>query len=485
MKRMRCSCKLITFLLLCYWFVNAFQALSLPKFGASQTSDLTVVVHEPIVSFPWNSSLFHLTSSRPHAEEKESNIFSVEVSPSAAPDPLIPLLAPSPLNPFTPNSTAPVVSGLCAFNFSAADYVISQTAIDCWGSFAQYLGNVICCPQYEALLHILVGESSKSNGLLALNSTFAEYCFSDVQTILSSQGANASLPSICSALPSNLTEGSCPVKGVKEFEQTVNGSKLLIDCKTVDPVKECCSPVCQPAISEAARRLALKAPGLFSEDDVRMSPLQQTVVDDCHRVVLRWLSSKLTPERAKSVLRGLSNCNVNRVCPLDFPDPSEVARDCSQALKNESKCCTTLDSYISGVQQQSLITNLQALDCATSLGVMLQRKNITDNIYILCRVNLKDFSLQAFGSQDAGCLLRSLPSDAMIDKSSGVSFTCDLNDNIAAPWPHFSHSSTPSSCNKAINMPAFPAATSACNGQKGVSVVMFLFSVLSVVMLIP
>lgn len=190
--------------------------------------------------------------------------------------------------------------------------MISQTAIDCWSSFAQYLGNVICCPQYEALLHILVGESSKSNGLLALNSTFAEYCFSDVQTILVSQGANASLPSICSALPSNLTEGSCPVKGVKEFEQTVNGSKLLIDCKTVDPVKECCSPVCQPAISEAARRLALKAPGLFSEDDVRLSPLQQTVVDDCHRVVLRWLSSQLTPEKAKSVLRGLSNCNVNR-----------------------------------------------------------------------------------------------------------------------------------------------------------------------------
>ncbi|KAH9305773.1 hypothetical protein KI387_010177, partial [Taxus chinensis] len=330
-------------------------------------------------------------------------------------------------------------------------------------SFAPYLGNVICCPQLETMLHILVGESSKSNGLLALNATLADYCFSDVQRLLISQGANESLPSICSAQPFNLTEGSCPVKSVKEFEQTVNGSKLLVDCKTVDPVKECCNPVCQPAISEAARRLALKAPGLFSEDDVRMSPLQQTVVDDCQRVVLRWLSSQITSDKAKSVLRGLFNCNVNRVCPLDFPDPSAVARNCAHALQNQTKCCTTLDGYISGVQQQSFITNLQAIHCATSLGVMLQRRNITENIYILCHVNLKDFSLQAFGSEDAGCLLRSLPSDVTDDKSSGISFTCDLNDNIPAPWPLVPHSSTPSSCNKQINMPAFPAATSAWN----------------------
>jgi hypothetical protein len=55
--------------------------------------------------------------------------------------------------------------------------------------------------------------------------------------------------------------------------------------KTVDLVKKCCNPVCQPAISEAARRFALKVPGLFSPDDVRVLPIQQSVVDDCEKVV--------------------------------------------------------------------------------------------------------------------------------------------------------------------------------------------------------
>ena len=86
----------------------------------------------------------------------------------------------------------------------------------------------------------------------------------------------------------------------------------------------------------------------------------------------------------------------------------------------------TLDNYISGVQQQSLITNLQGLNCAASLGMMLQRRNITKNVYNLGHANLKDFSLQ-----DAGFLLQSFPSDVTDDTSSGISFTCDLNDNIA------------------------------------------------------
>eukprot|EP01018_Ginkgo_biloba_P027705 Gb_33981 [translate_table: standard] len=480
MRRVRGFSKLLT-LLLCSWLFNAFQALSLLEFGASQTSNVSAVAGQHF-SFPFSSSL---SASTLHAEEKENDIFPLDVSPSIAPDPLIPFLAPSPLHPFFPNSTVPGLSGLCAFNFSAATRIVSETAIDCWSSFAPYLGNVICCPQLQTMLHILVGESSKSNGLLALNATAANYCFSDVQRLLTSQGANESLPYICSAQPSNLTEGSCPVKNVKEFEQTVNGSKLLTACKTVDPVKECCNPVCQPAISEAARRLALTMPGLFSPEDVRMSPMQQSVVDDCERVVLRWLASRLTSERAKEVLRAIFNCNVNRVCPLVFPDPYEVARDCAHTFINQTTCCVTLDNYISGVQQQSLITNLQALDCAASLGVMLQRRNITENIYSLCRVNLKDFSLQAFGSQDAGCLLRSLPSDVTDDKSTGISFTCDLNDNIAAPWPPVSHVSTSSSCNKPISMPAFPAATSASSGQNGVLMIAFLLSALSLSVIMP
>lgn len=48
---------------------------------------------------------------------------------------------------------------------------------------------------------------------------------------------------------------------------------------------------------------------------------------------------------------------------------------------------------------------------------------------------------------ESGCLLPSLPSDATFDKSSGISFLCDLNDNIAAPWPSTTQLPS-SSCNK-------------------------------------
>jgi hypothetical protein len=46
----------------------------------------------------------------------------------------------------------------------------------------------------------------------------------------------------------------------------------------------------------------------------------------------------------------------------------------------------------------------------------------------------------------SGCLLRAIPSDVIEDKSSGISFTCDLNDNIAAPWPSSSSQSSFSLC---------------------------------------
>ncbi|XLR58022.1 hypothetical protein HN51_012396, partial [Arachis hypogaea] len=49
----------------------------------------------------------------------------------------------------------------------------------------------------------------------------------------------------------------------------------------------------------------------------------------------------------------------------------------------------------------------------------------------------------------SGCLLPSLPSDTIFDKSSGVGFMCDLNDIIIAPWPSSSSSSLlPSLCNR-------------------------------------
>ncbi|XP_050213257.1 uncharacterized GPI-anchored protein At1g61900 [Mercurialis annua] len=394
-----------------------------------------------------------------------------EISPNAGPQPFLPSLAPSPLQPFT-NSSIPKLSGLCTLNFTAAESLISITSIDCWAVFAPLLANVICCPQLKATLTILIGQSSKKTNVLALNGTDSKHCLSDIEQILMGQGAAGNVKRLCSVHPSNLTEGSCPVKDVNEFESTVDSSKLLAACEKIDPVKECCDQVCQNAISEAATRIALKASEVLSLDEAHGIPEHSTRVNDCKHIVLRWLASKLDSSHAKEVLRGLSNCNVNKVCPLVFPDMNHVAKGCGNGISNTAGCCSAMDSYVSHLQKQSLITNLQALDCATTLGMKLQKSNITRDVYSLCHISLKDFSLQV-AKQESGCLLPSLPSDATLDKSSGISFICDLNDNIPAPWPSSSQLSA-SSCNKTLKLPALPAAASAQNGIYNEDVVFYV-----------
>ncbi|KAK9267954.1 hypothetical protein L1049_010391 [Liquidambar formosana] len=379
--------------------------------------------------------------------DRRADAIFPEISPSGAPQPFLPLLAPSPLAPFT-NNSIPKLSGLCTLNFSAAEGMMGMTSIDCWSMFATVLANVICCPQLESTLVILIGQSSRDTNVLALNKTLADHCLSDVDQILVGQGANNSLQQICSIRPSNLTEGSCPVIDVNEFEATVDSSKLLAACEKIDPVKECCGQICQNAISEAAGKLALRAFDLLSTDGPHISPEHSSRVDDCKTIVLRWLASKLDPSHAKKVLRGLSNCNINKVCPLVLPDVRHVAKGCGNEISNQTACCSAMESYVSHLQKQSLITNLQALDCAASLGMKLQKANITKNVYKLCHISLKDFSLQV-GSQESGCLLPSLPSDATFDQSSGISFLCDLNDNIPAPWPSTAELPA-SSCNKSM-----------------------------------
>ncbi|KAJ9563110.1 hypothetical protein OSB04_008270 [Centaurea solstitialis] len=382
-----------------------------------------------------------------------------EISPTGNPQPLYPLLAPSPLSPFTiTNNTTPKLSGLCTLDFDAMDTMMSVTAIDCFTVFAPFLANVVCCPQFEATLVILIGQSSKVTKKLSLNSTLAKHCLSDFDKILMGQGANNSLQQICSVGPSNLTEASCPVKDVDGFEKMVNSSKLLSKCGKIDLVNECCQQVCQNAISEAAKDLALASYQLDAMGLRRPSDISTRVVNDCKSIVLRWLASKLEPIRAKEVLRGLANCNLNKVCPLVLPNVRPVARGCGDGISNRSSCCSAMESYVSHLQRQSFLTNLQALNCAASLGKRLQKENITNNVYNLCHITLQDFSLQ-----ESGCLLPSLPSDATFDHSSGVSFLCDLNDHIPAPWPSISHAPA-SSCNRTVKIPALPAAAS---GQRG------------------
>lgn len=53
-----------------------------------------------------------------------------------------------------------------------------------------------------------------------------------------------------------------------------------------------------------------------------------------------------------------------------------------------------MESYVSQLQQQSFPTNLQALTCSASLGMRLQKANISYDVYHLCHINLKDFFFQ-------------------------------------------------------------------------------------------
>ncbi|KAJ8751120.1 hypothetical protein K2173_016301 [Erythroxylum novogranatense] len=142
-----------------------------------------------------------------------------------------------------------------------------------------------------------------------------------------------------------------------------------------------------PLISpDTAPRLALKASEVLSIESSNSLPGHSNRISDCKHVVLRWLAGKLDPSHAKEVLRGLSNCNVNK--------GEHVLKSCGNIISNKEECCNSMESYISHLQKQSLITNLQALDCATTLGMKLQKSNITMDVYSLCHITLIDFSLQ-------------------------------------------------------------------------------------------
>ncbi|KAG6485345.1 hypothetical protein ZIOFF_053882 [Zingiber officinale] len=226
-------------------------------------------------------------------EAKETNLLP-DTSPNSAPQPFIPLLAPSPMAaPFFHNST-PKLSGFFGFMYNWLD-------IDCKYSFI-----------FEATLVILIGQASKDSSLLALDSVHANYCLSDIQQILGSQGVPSDLHDICSIRSSNLSEGSCPINDTIGFESVVDSSKLLAACSKVDAVNECCRQICQSAINEAAKNLVLKDGGLMTNMEINDTTVEySSTVNSCKNIVLRWLSSRLDSSSAKQVLRGLSNCNVN------------------------------------------------------------------------------------------------------------------------------------------------------------------------------
>ncbi|KAK9725145.1 hypothetical protein RND81_05G125100 [Saponaria officinalis] len=396
------------------------------------------------------------------AQSPTTELFNpIQVSPSVIPhypipnDPTLP-----PLYPTFPTTFEPVLTGKCPVNFSAVSNLMDKTAADCSQTLAPLVGNVICCPQFGSLLHIFQGYYTSGSNELVLHEDVADDCFSDITSILSSRGANNTMSNLCSVKASNLTGGSCPVKDLNLFEKLVTTSQLLEACSTVDPLKECCRPVCQPAIADAALKLSAGQSTATDNKNLLGGTVGMDVLNDCKGVVYSWLSRKLSADDANKALRMLSSCKVNKVCPLEFKQPLEVVKACRNTAAPSLSCCNSLNSYISGIQKQMLITNKQAIVCSTMFAYLLQKAGVMTNLYELCDVDLKDFSLQvtAFGEQ--GCLLRSLPADIVFDNVTGFSFTCDLNDNIAAPWPSPSSVSSLSLCAPEMSLPALPVAHS-------------------------
>lgn len=242
-----------------------------------------------------------------------SGIFQpIDISPSVLPNyPYLGKTLP-PMYPSFPKTFKPVLTGRCPFNFSSISNIMEKTAADCSVLFAPFVANVICCPQFDSSLHIFQGHFCKNTDSLVLQNTTADDCFSDIVEVLASRGANNSIPAICSFKSSNITGGSCPVKDINTFERTVNTSKLLEACSVIDPLKECCRSVCQPAIMEAAFQISSSSQSAIGTNTETGLSTHVDVLNDCKGVVYSWLSRKLPSEAADSSFRILSACKVNK-----------------------------------------------------------------------------------------------------------------------------------------------------------------------------
>ncbi|KAJ4834972.1 hypothetical protein Tsubulata_049500, partial [Turnera subulata] len=396
----------------------------------------------------------HVSSTDEQAPPPTTEFFDpIEISPAVFPHYPYPSESLPPMYPTFPTTYEPNLTGKCPVNFTAMSNILDKTASDCSRPLAAIVGNVICCPQLGSLLHIFQGYYySVNSDKLVLPTAVANDCFSDIISILAGRGANISIPSLCSVKPSNLTGGSCPVKDVVNFEKAVNTSKLLEACSSVDHLRECCRPICQSAVMEAALHISGTQLTINENKDVVSQPNHIDAISDCKGVVYSYLSRKLSADAANTAFRILSSCKVNKVCPLNFTQPTEVIKACRNVAAPSPSCCSSLNTYIAGIQNQMLITNKQAIICATAFGSILRKAGVMTNVYELCDIDLKDFSIQ-------GCLLRSWPADVILDNSTGFSFTCDLTDNIAAPWPSSSSTSSLSLCAPEMSLPALPTST--------------------------
>lgn len=246
----------------------------------------------------------------------DSGLFDpIEISPSVIPKVLFPTESVPPMYPipYVPTRYEPVLTGKCPVNFSRPEIsnILDKAAFDCFGPLASLVGNVVCCPQFSSLIHIFQGFFGMKSNNLVLSNAVADHCFSDIVSILASRGANNTIPTLCSIKSSNLTGGSCPVKNDSTFERTVNTSKLVEACRTVDPLKECCRPVCRPAIMDAALQISGRQM-MINNDNMAGEMNHTDYLNDCKGVVYSYLSKQLSSEVANKAFRILSACKVNK-----------------------------------------------------------------------------------------------------------------------------------------------------------------------------
>lgn len=255
----------------------------------------------------------HVSSKSVPAKQPISGFFDpIEISPAVLPHHPFPDEPLPPMYPTFPTRYEPVLTGRCSLNFSAMSTVLDRTASDCSQPLAGLVGNVICCPQLNSLVHIFQGFHGISSKKLVFKNSSANYCFQDIISILESRGANNSISALCSVKPSNLTGGTCPVKDSLTFEKIVNTSKLIEACSSVDALKECCRPVCQPAVMEAALQISGSQFTINDNKNVAGEFNNLDILGDCKGVVFAYLSSKLSMLKANEAFRLLSSCKVNK-----------------------------------------------------------------------------------------------------------------------------------------------------------------------------
>jgi len=92
----------------------------------------------------------------------------------------------------------------------------------------------------------------------------------------------------------------------------VNTSKLVEACRTVDPLKECCRPVCQPAIMDATLQISGRQMMINNDDHMAGEMNHTDYLNDCKGVVYSYLSKQLSIEAANKAFRILSACKVNK-----------------------------------------------------------------------------------------------------------------------------------------------------------------------------